>query len=905
MKTSQPKQLPSTGRRMIDRYLKGFLYGLAILGLAITPLAAEQIEVSYQFRQPEIVKVEVNGGTYDRVLMPGVDNIGEYGQPLLPADGAEIFIPPGHRVLDIKIDGEPLPLGDGFLVEPAGRPVKLSATEIKDSDLPRPDEKIYSSTALFPGENYESIGIQTFRGYDILILKLHPMQYRPRGGELYYIPDMKVTVTTQPTGDISPLLRGLAKDRARLEGKVDNPEAVEASANLTLGAKDITDPYDMLIITTSTLAPQFMPLKDFHDGARVATEIVTTDEIGGFGSTLIRDFIRDQYLNYGIEYVLIGGDDDVIPAINLYVESWSGPDAEVESRMPADIYFGCLDGTYNYDGDTNYGEPNDGEGGGDVDLVAEVYVGRASVNSAAEADNFVNKTLAYITTPGEYRSKTLLVGEYLGFGGVADYGGNALDELVDGSSAGGYATIGIPSDTFDIDRLYERDWAGHSWPRSEIVNRINAGVNILNHFGHGQTTNAMKLSTSDIYTSITSTEYCFIYSQTCLAGHFDGMDCWSEYMTVKTDHGAFAAVMNARYGWGSSNTTDGPSHRFNRQFWDAVYNPAENKRPLGPANHDSKEDNLYRINNSCMRWCYYELNLFGDPAVAIDVDPYLGITVAADTTFGPSPLDVNFTGESDLIVDTWTWDFGDGDSSYLQSPSHTYSEPGLYDISLCVDAEGEIITLNRTHYIAITADSLMADEVDGSMGSSLAITIFALNHLPLEQLIVPIEYGGPLELDFDSFSTAGCRSDVMTATMTQLDFYNKRLAFKLEGNLEGGSGNILKVYFTISGGSPLATNPIILDGFNQFQPEFHYGSRTYRPDQTTGAITLNFICGDVNDDGLVNILDITALITYKYKDGPEPTIPEAADINDDGLINILDIIGLINYKYKDGPPPEC
>jgi hypothetical protein len=32
---------------------------------------------------------------------------------------------------------------------------------------------------------------------------------------------------------------------------------------------------------------------------------------------------------------------------------------------------------------------------------------------------------------------------------------------------------------------------------------------------------------------------------------------------------------------------------------------------------DSKHDNLYRINDSCMRWCTYEINLFGDPTVAI------------------------------------------------------------------------------------------------------------------------------------------------------------------------------------------------------------------------------------------------------------------------------------------------
>ena len=123
----------------------------------------------------------------------------------------------------------------------------------------------------------------------------------------------------------------------------------------------------------------------------------------------------------------------------------------------------------------------------------------------------------------------------------------------------------------------------------------------------------MKFYNSDV-SSLTNTDLCFLYSQTCLAGHFDGStDCWAEYMNIKTDNAAFALIMNARYGWGSSYSTDGPNQRFNREFWDAVFD--ENKTDLGSANHDSKEDNLYRVNEECMRWCYYEVNLFGDPTV--------------------------------------------------------------------------------------------------------------------------------------------------------------------------------------------------------------------------------------------------------------------------------------------------
>jgi hypothetical protein len=75
---------------------------------------------------------------------------------------------------------------------------------------------------------------------------------------------------------------------------------------------------------------------------------------------------------------------------------------------------------------------------------------------------------------------------------------------------------------------------------------------------------------------------------------------------------------------------------------------------------------------------------------------------------------------------------------------------------------------------------------------------------------------------------------------------------------------------------------------------------------TAGQFTFErFLCGDLNDDGDVNILDIVNLINYKYKEGPEPDPLISADVNSDGNVDILDIVRLINYKYKEGPEPDC
>jgi hypothetical protein len=66
-----------------------------------------------------------------------------------------------------------------------------------------------------------------------------------------------------------------------------------------------------------------------------------------------------------------------------------------------------------------------------------------------------------------------------------------------------------------------------------------------------------------------------------------------------------------------------------------------------------------------------------------------------------------------------------------------------------------------------------------------------------------------------------------------------------------------------------------------------------------------YICGDANGEGNVNILDITYLIGCLYQEGSCPEPDWVGDVNNNGATNILDITYLINYLYQGGPEPEC
>ena len=72
-------------------------------------------------------------------------------------------------------------------------------------------------------------------------------------------------------------------------------------------------------------------------------------------------------------------------------------------------------------------------------------------------------------------------------------------------------------------------------------------------------------------------------------------------------------------------------------------------------------------------------------------------------TTGTAPLTVTFTESSAGSPTSWLWDFGDGSSSILENPpSHKYSVPGTYTVSLTVTGSGGTNVRKLTDYITVT-----------------------------------------------------------------------------------------------------------------------------------------------------------------------------------------------------------
>jgi hypothetical protein len=653
-----------------------------------------KVTMNYSFHTPTLEPINIAGTVYTRVTMTDCYPGGSAGEPKLPSKGAFILLPPKTTISAIEVTpSEQIILGDGYLVEPTSQAIPLSQTE--NIPIPTPNPVIYHTNAAYPGSFFTNVGVQAFRGYQILVLLLHPVQYNPVTGELSFYQTFTITVQTQATTQ-SRLYRGFSEDQLEVAQKVDNPDMASLYQQECTPLPTSRDHYDLLILTTDALKNGFTPLKDAHDATGTATVVKTLTDVGASDLDSVRNYIRDAYTNWGISYVLIGGDDGVFPTPMLWV---SGMDENVtyyEDTFPSDLFYACLDGPYNYDGDSKWGEPHDGEGGGDVDLIAEVYVGRACVDSMTDVNNFVTKTVATINLDPQtpYLSHYLLSAEYLGDYGIASYGSTYMVQLINGSSDDGYTTVGIPASDYTLSTLY--DTPSYYWDPSEMMSYINNGIHVINHLGHASYDYNMKMVDSDVQALTNpSNRTCFIYSQGCDSGGFDDSSCIAKYFTVKTTHAAFAGIWNARYGFFWSYSTDGDSQRFHRRFWDAVF--GKNIPQLGRANHDSKESNLPILGRSCIRWVYYETNLFGDPAVKIATGggnyPPQKPAAPQGPSSGKAGVNYTFTTSTedpngDSVYYQWNW--GDGMSAWLGpypsgqtvSCSHTWETAGDYFISV-------------------------------------------------------------------------------------------------------------------------------------------------------------------------------------------------------------------------------
>jgi len=87
---------------------------------------------------------------------------------------------------------------------------------------------------------------------------------------------------------------------------------------------------------------------------------------------------------------------------------------------------------------------------------------------------------------------------------------------------------------------------------------------------------------------------------------------------------------------------------------------------------------------------------------------------------------------------------------------------------------------------------------------------------------------------------------------------------------------------------PISSGYSTTDNINLYQKDSSYN---------------DVLCGDANNDSLVNVGDVIYLINYVFKGAPAPDPLCQGDANGDGEVNTGDPVYLITYIFNGGKPP--
>ncbi len=96
---------------------------------------------------------------------------------------------------------------------------------------------------------------------------------------------------------------------------------------------------------------------------------------------------------------------------------------------------------------------------------------------------------------------------------------------------------------------------------------------------------------------------------------------------------------------------------------------------------------------------------------------------SASATMGAAPLAINFLNSSTGTITSYAWTFGDGGTSTLAAPSHSYAAAGVYTVSLTVTGPGGSNTQTRNNYVTVTTAAPVAQFTGSPVSGTFPLTV--------------------------------------------------------------------------------------------------------------------------------------------------------------------------------------
>lgn len=282
--------------------------------------------------------------------------------------------------------------------------------KLQTNDITYPDR-------VFPSSNFIYSTQSRWSDFSVFRFLVCPFIYDASKKNLYIIESLIIDVTASQD---SPMLGktkfgGIPSKIRKLYGQnVENTlNYITTQSSVDNNSADADIEY--VIITTDSLRHAFEPLLNWKRTKGLKSKIISVEEIystypGLTNSHRLKNCLYDLYTNKGLIYVLLGGDDKIVPVQGCYCKVFKEKDSYyIDKSIPSDIFYSCFDGDFEWDGNGNgiYGEVDD-----NINFTQYIYVTRVPIRNSTDISSYISKLLSYEQNP-DWSNRMLMCGTKL------------------------------------------------------------------------------------------------------------------------------------------------------------------------------------------------------------------------------------------------------------------------------------------------------------------------------------------------------------------------------------------------------------------------------------------------------------------------------------------------------------
>ena len=473
------------------------------------------------------------------------------------------------------------------------------------------------SQVIYPSSAVEYSGTHIKNGYRILGLNICPYVYNTQNLSLKLSTELVLTIHKHISSSNQSInYTELDNYRSEVLSMIENPEDISSLYPMPLMGMDSlnvsnSNEIDYLIITCDSLTLSFNPLATWKRMKGVKTEIITTQEIyneyeGTSNQLKIKRCIQDYHSNMGTKYVLLGGDNAIIPVQYCY----SKVKTDEENFTVADMFYGCFDGNYEWDANHNgiYGEVEDS-----VDYIPDVCITRIPVRTNNDVNVFVNRLLKYEKYPPQNSLdyKMLLCG--MKTSPISDSFTKNQTLYQETIAPFWNGSVNYMFDTYSD--------MGNGFYAEDLKNAFDMGFSFINVMTHGYDNywnTQHNAFTKSYVENIDNTSPTIVTSISCLVNAFNSVidPCLSEAFMRKPNTGTIAFLGYSNDAIDYANSEIGPATEYVFSFYRHLFDNEKNNH-FGTIVNNVKSLYASKCNKDGFRRNHYCLNPLGDPEMPI------------------------------------------------------------------------------------------------------------------------------------------------------------------------------------------------------------------------------------------------------------------------------------------------